>query len=233
MAGQVSPGVVIKERDLTNARIDSTIDNVGALVGPFERGPVNQMVNITNEKSLLEYFGKPNSSNAEYWFTATNFLSYGGQLQVVRIGDSNLKNAVTDSASAVLIESDTDYATNHFDGAQSFHYGAKYAGSYGNNISVHVVDHGYDFDLTVSAATTAAAGTTVYQSNGVTGKLFVDPAGGTAVKVFETNGNLVTGTGNLLIQNTGATNTTLDGAVATADATITVTSATGLSLIHI
>ena len=30
MAGQVSPGVVIKERDLTNARIDSTVDNVGA-----------------------------------------------------------------------------------------------------------------------------------------------------------------------------------------------------------
>ena len=229
MAGQVSPGVVIKERDLTNARIDSTVDNVGALVGPFERGPVNQMVNITNEKSLLEYFGKPNSSNAEFWFTATNFLSYGGQLQVVRIGDSNLVNAVTDSASAVLIEGDSDYATNHFDGAQNFHYGAKYAGSYGNNISVHVVDHGHDFDLTVSAATTAVAGTTVYQSNGVTGKLFVDPAGGTALKVFETNGNLVTGTANLLIQNTGATNTTLDGAIAAGDATITVTSATGIA----
>ena len=113
-----------------------------------------------------------------------------------------------------MIEGDSDYATNHFDGAQNFHYGAKYAGSYGNNISVHVVDHGHDFDLTVSAATTAVAGTTVYQSNGVTGKLFVDPAGGTALKVFETNGNLVTGTANLLIQNTGATNTTLDGAVA-------------------
>ena len=47
MAGQVSPGVVIKERDLTNARIDNTIDNVGAFVGPFERGPVNEIVNIT------------------------------------------------------------------------------------------------------------------------------------------------------------------------------------------
>ena len=229
MAGQVSPGVVIKERDLTNARIDSTIDNVGALVGPFERGPVNQMVNITNEKSLLDYFGKPNSDNAEYWFTATNFLSYGGQLQVVRIGSSALVNAVTDSASAVLIEGDTDYSTNHFDGAQNFHYATKYAGSYGNNVSVHVVDHGHDFDLTVSGATTAVAGTTVYQSNGVTGKLFVDPAGGTALKVFETNGNLVVGTSNLLVQNTGATNTTLNGAIAAGDATITVTSATGIA----
>ena len=60
MAGQVSPGVVIKERDLTNARIDNTVDNVGALVAPFERGPVNEIVNIVNEKGLLETFGKPN-----------------------------------------------------------------------------------------------------------------------------------------------------------------------------
>ena len=229
MAGQVSPGVVIKERDLTNARIDSTIDNVGALVGPFERGPVNQMVNITNEKSLLEYFGKPNNSNAGYWFTATNFLSYGGQLQVIRVGDATLKNAVTDAASAVLIESDTDYVTNHFDGAQSFHYGTKWAGVYGNNISVHVVDHGYDFDVTVDAAVTAVAGTTVYQSNGVTGKLFGAASASPTLTVFESNGNLVAGAANLLLQQTGAASTALNGAVAAGDATITVASATGIA----
>ena len=66
MAGQVSPGVVIKERDLTNARIDNTIDNVGAIAGPFERGPVNEMTNIVDEKSLLDTFGAPNSDNAEF-----------------------------------------------------------------------------------------------------------------------------------------------------------------------
>ena len=106
MAGQVSPGVVIKERDLTNARIDNTIDNVGAIAGPFERGPVNEMTNIVDEKSLLDTFGAPNSDNAEFWFTATNFLSYGGQLQVVRVGASTLVNAVSDSATAQLIEND-------------------------------------------------------------------------------------------------------------------------------
>ena len=80
MAGQVSPGVVIKERDLTNARIDNTIDNVGAFVGPFERGPVNEIVNITNEKELLETFGRPNegimlvigSLQPTSWHTAVN-----------------------------------------------------------------------------------------------------------------------------------------------------------------
>ena len=119
MAGQVSPGVVIKERDLTNARIDNTIDNVGAFVGPFERGPVNEIVNITNEKELLETFGRPNEDNAGYWFTATNFLAYGGQLQVVRVGTSTLVNAVSDSATATLIENDTEYTVNHFDNAQA------------------------------------------------------------------------------------------------------------------
>ena len=78
MAGQVSPGVVIKERDLTNARIDNTIDNVGAIAGPFERGPVNEMTNIVDEKSLDTFGAQPD--NAEFPFTATNFLSYGGQL---------------------------------------------------------------------------------------------------------------------------------------------------------
>ena len=229
MAGQVSPGVVIKERDLTNARIDSTIDNVGAIVGPFERGPVNEITNILNEKGLLETFGAPNADNAEFWFTATNFLAYGGQLQVVRVGASTLVNAVTDSATAQLIENDGEYVTNHFDGAQNWHYAAKSAGTYGNNISVHVVDHGYDFDLTAGASVTAAAGTTVYTANGVSGKLFAAAAGSAALKVFETNGNFAAGTGNLLVPQTGGTATTLNGAVAAGDATITVASGTGIA----
>ena len=228
MAGQVSPGVVIKERDLTNARIDNTIDNVGAIAGPFERGPVNEMTNIVDEKSLLDTFGAPNSDNAEFWFTATNFLSYGGQLQVVRVGASTLVNAVSDSATAQLIENDTEYATNHYDGAQNWHYAAKTGGAYGNSLSVHVVDHGHDFDLTLSAAATATAGNAVYASTGATGKVFADPAGGTALKIFETTGNFAVGTGNLLLKQTGATATTANGAVAAGDATITLASASGI-----
>lgn len=230
MAGQVSPGVVIKERDLTNARIDNTVDNVGAIVGPFERGPVNEIVNIVDEKGLLETFGRPNSNNAEYWFTATNFLAYGGQLQVVRVGASGLVNAVSDSATATLIENDTEYATNHFDNAQGWHYAAKYAGTYGNNLSVHVVDHGYDVTLGTSVALTAGAGAMAYTTTGATGKVYEDPAGGNSLKLIETTGNFAVGTSNLLVKETGATATTLDGTVAAADATITVTAATNIAV---
>ena len=36
---QISPGVLVQERDLTNT-INATIDNVGAIVGTFSQGPV-------------------------------------------------------------------------------------------------------------------------------------------------------------------------------------------------
>lgn len=230
MAGQVSPGVVIKERDLTNARIDNTVDNVGALAAPFERGPVNEMTNILNEKALLDTFGRPNASNAEFWFTATNFLSYGGQLQVVRVGTSALVNAVSDSATATLIENDTEYVVNHYDSAQAWHYAAKTAGSYGNNVSVHVIDHGYDVTLGTSVALTAGAGNAAYTSSGATGKVYVDPAGGSSLLLIETTGNFPVGSANLLVKETGATATTLNGAVASGDATITVTAATNIAV---
>ena len=37
----VSPGVKIREVDLTVGRIDAVNDQVGAIAGPFVRGPIN------------------------------------------------------------------------------------------------------------------------------------------------------------------------------------------------
>lgn len=100
MAGQVSPGIVLRERDLTTQVITNTQANTAAFVGSFERGPVGTITNIATERELLDTFGEPNNNNYQDWFTASTFLSYGGQLQMVRIEDTNLKNAVTESGSA-------------------------------------------------------------------------------------------------------------------------------------
>ena len=100
MAGQVSPGIVLKERDLTTQTIISTQANTAAFVGSFAKGPVGTITNIASEKELLETFGAPNGSNYEDWFTAQTFISYGGQLEVVRIDDPSLKNAVSDAGSS-------------------------------------------------------------------------------------------------------------------------------------
>ena len=96
MAGQVSPGIVLRERDLTGQTIVNSQANAAALVGSFEKGPIGTITNIATERELLETFGTPNANNFEDWFSASTYLSYGGQLQIVRINDSNLKNAVSD-----------------------------------------------------------------------------------------------------------------------------------------
>ena len=72
---QLSPGVVVLERDLTNV-INSTVDNIAAIVGSFEKGPVEEVQTVTSEKELLAIYGKPTEYNFEYWFSAAQFLLY-------------------------------------------------------------------------------------------------------------------------------------------------------------
>ncbi len=91
-SAQFSPGVVIREVDLTTTS-NPTLDNVGVVVGPFSKGPVNYPVTITDERQLVEIFGKPNNQNYEYWYTASNFLQYGGVLRVIRIDSELVTNA--------------------------------------------------------------------------------------------------------------------------------------------
>ena len=91
----VSPGVKVREVDLTVGRIDGINDQVGAIAGPFEKGPVNEPVLIETEADLLETFGSPKSADAqyEYWMSASAYLSYGGILRVLRTSNPTLSNA--------------------------------------------------------------------------------------------------------------------------------------------
>lgn len=115
MAGQVSPGIVLRERDLTGQTIVNQQANTAALVGSFAKGPVGTITNIATERELLEIFGAPNGNNYEDWFSASTFLSYGGQLQIVRIEDALLKNSVSE----VGVET-TDATKLNVVGAASF-----------------------------------------------------------------------------------------------------------------
>jgi hypothetical protein len=90
---QISPGVLVQERDLTNT-INATIDNVGAMVGTFSQGPVEEIVTVSSERELIEVFGEPNDQNFEYWFSIAQFMLYGGTVKVVRADNSALKNAI-------------------------------------------------------------------------------------------------------------------------------------------
>ena len=92
---QLSPGVLVREVDLTVGRADNVLDNIGAICGPFEIGPVEEVTNITNEIDLINGFGEPKEADAqyEYWMSASSYLSYGGVMKVVRADDDDLKNA--------------------------------------------------------------------------------------------------------------------------------------------
>jgi hypothetical protein len=165
---QLSPGVLTREVDLTVGRADNVLDNIGAIAGPFAIGPVDEAIDITTENELINVFGKPISTDAqyEYWMSASSFLSYGGVLKVVRTDGSNLvnANAIRNSAGistagepALKIKNFDDYEANYADDVANYIFAAKNPGSWANNLKVCVIDDKADQILNVGAAVTALA----------------------------------------------------------------------------
>tara|TARA_B100001059_G_scaffold114966_1_gene115279 strand:+ start:9405 stop:11576 length:2172 start_codon:yes stop_codon:yes gene_type:complete len=139
-----SPGIVVKEVDLTIGRVDPTAEGIGAIVGPFEKGPVNEPVLINSEQELLNTFGSPYATDNHYetWLVASSYLAYGGSLQVVRSDDTDLKNAFAGSGSAPKIRSYEDYVNLGYDEnvIPGLTVAAKYPGSWGNGMKVAIID---------------------------------------------------------------------------------------------
>ena len=138
MGFQVSPGVEVKEVDLTNI-VPAVSTTIGAVCGPFEKGPVSEITSISSEKQLVEVFGKPNANNFEYFFTAANFLQYSNSLRVVRT-ESALKNA-SSGGSGILIRNTLHYQESFADG-QGTHgtWSARTAGIHANGIKIDICD---------------------------------------------------------------------------------------------
>jgi hypothetical protein len=161
---QLSPGVLIREVDLTVGRAENVLDNVGAIAAPFQIGPIDFPIDVSNEQELLEFFGKPISTDNhyEYWLTASSFLSYGGVLKVVRTDGSNLVNAnskVTNASTratgvadaSLKIKNLDDYNLNHAESAASYVFGAKTPGKWANNLKVCFIDSKADQIITLPA----------------------------------------------------------------------------------
>jgi len=138
MAFQVSPGVSVTEKDLTNV-IPAVSTSSGGIVISAEKGPIDEITTISSEKELLDTFGKPTADNFEEWFTAANFLGYGNNLKIVRPTTGNLNAG---ASAGVLIKNTTDYLDN-FSSAAAFAgsvgaYAAREAGELGNSLKVSV-----------------------------------------------------------------------------------------------
>lgn len=176
-----SPGILVKEIDLTAGRVDPTSAAIGAIVGPFEKGPVNEPVLVTNEQGLLDNFGDPHATDKQYetWLVASSYLAYGGPLQVVRSDSSNLKNSASggldgSSISQVKIGSYDDYVNNGYDEntLATASIVSSNPGGWANGIKVGVIDAKADQILSgVSTAFDGAVGLNQYVGYGVTQSL--------------------------------------------------------------
>jgi hypothetical protein len=163
---QLSPGVLVREVDLTVGRADNVLDNIGAIAGPFPIGPVDYPIDISTEQDLINVFGKPLSTDSqyEYWMSASSYLSYGGILKVVRTDGSTLNNANAGvgaaSTSVLKIENYDDYTNNHSDG-NNFTYAAKNPGTWANNLKVCFIDNLADQTIGIATTNPSNVGATI------------------------------------------------------------------------
>ena len=163
---QLSPGVLVREVDLTVGRADNVIDNIGAIAGPFKLGPVDEPTTITTQSELLNVFGSPIGTDRqyEYWMTASEFLQYGGILSVVRTDGTNLNQANAGvgiaSTSSLKIKNYDDYQEN-YSSANNFVYAGKYPGDWGNNLKVCAIDNAADQIIGVTTTSLAGIGATI------------------------------------------------------------------------
>lgn len=150
MAFQISPGVLVRERDLTNV-VPAVATTIGGMVGDFQWGPVHEIISIDSENNLVERFGRPTTSVYYDFMTAASFLAYGSNLLTVREVGSSSKNSVSEGT-AVLIKNEDHYNDQYADGNNSVGvWAAKYAGALGNNIKVSIGDIGSATNLSVAS----------------------------------------------------------------------------------
>lgn len=155
MPFQVSPGVNITEIDLTTV-VPAVSTTEGAFAGVFRWGPVDKVILVDTEDKLVARFGKPSNLNAETFFTAANFLSYGNKLYIVRTANTTDSTGVDGALSAFantgaatsvlnLIVKNDDLITDNtvisaLNSETNVRYTSRYPGALGNSLKISVCD---------------------------------------------------------------------------------------------
>ena len=131
MTFQVSPGVQVREIDLTNV-VPAVSTSIGGFAGYFNWGPVEEIVTVGSEKELASIFSTPDTNTAGYFLTAASFLQYANALKVVRIAGTNL-NATSGGAGQLIKNRDS------YDNAViTAEIVAKYPGILGNSLAISI-----------------------------------------------------------------------------------------------
>jgi len=153
MPFQVSPGIVVTERDLTTV-VPNVATSIGAIAGGYQWGPVLERQTVTTENDLVRIFGEPKDANGasnvvESFHVAANYLSYTNNLIVVRnVGTAALNACVgdVDAGTPSVVQNVDDYDSDISAFTDQLFIG-KYPGAKGNSLKVHAID-GYGWDKT-------------------------------------------------------------------------------------
>ena len=141
MPFQVSPGVNVSEVDLTTV-VPNVSTSIGAAVGQFQWGPVNQRTTVISENDLVNQFGKPDEDTFEDFFTSANYLAYSDNLIQVRVTEDDARNAAVSG-----VHEGTNYKTDNVDDYEvdllaysDQLFVAKYPGKRGNSLKALAID---------------------------------------------------------------------------------------------
>ena len=152
MASLISPGIVIKERDLTAGVVGNSQAITAAFASTFAKGPVGEITTISSQAELVETFGAPSSANAEDYFVASEFLGYGGRLAVIR-AETGTNSANSGANASLNVRNSVDWMSGLGTGEV---YVAKTPGEWGNSLRVIIADRGADQIITLGAAPNTA-----------------------------------------------------------------------------
>ena len=188
MAFQVSPGVNVSEIDLTNI-IPAVSTSIGATVGSFVWGPTKLPVLVSSETQLVEIFGEPKKNfNEESFFTAANFLGYSNALYVTRV-EGTATNAwssnTSANASTVTVGSVQEYDSD-FSTLSDQQFIAKYPGSLGNNLEVHICGNANVYNSTIA---NSVVGQVTFEPGQTTVSGFTGTTGLTVGDYIKVNGD--------------------------------------------
>jgi hypothetical protein len=206
MAFQVSPGILVREFDLTTI-VPGVDVATGAYAGVFRWGPIDQRVLIDSEALLAARFGTPTSFNAEGWFAFASFLAYGAAGFVTRAANTTSSNGSIGTLSAVantstvanlvaqLVKNENHYLTKDGTFDTDVQYVAKYPGSLGNSLRVSQCETANQFQSSINLASFGTGGTLSINVGSNTATFVVNAGSVTAANTVATafvNGLTVT-----------------------------------------
>ena len=216
-----SPGIRVREVDLTVGRVDASSAKVGGLVAPFAQGPVDLPIVISSEKDLLDNFGKPysNDKHYEHWLVASSYMAYGAPMRIVRADDDQLQNAYVGTGSSIKIKSIENYDQLQYD--ENVIAGktvvSKNPGSWANGLRVAIIDGKADQILTGISTTGVSVFTAAITNRSAT----IATGAATTIGITTTSISL----GQEIRGNFVSTGTTVIG-ISTNTDTITISPAT-------